>query len=138
MTFVRAHRAIVVDASVAIELLQGHAEWTERIERLIQEDELLLVPQHFMIEVASALLRGLRMAPGAVVERIERLTRIGIETTDRGTEGIRSAVEIAERRNLTDYDAAYLDLAIDVDGELATLDGDLITAAAAEGVEVVA
>jgi predicted nucleic acid-binding protein len=36
------------------------------------------------------------------------------------------------------YDAAYLYLAMDVDGELATRDRDLIAAAAAEGIEVVA
>jgi predicted nucleic acid-binding protein len=39
---------------------------------------------------------------------------------------------------LTVYDAAYLDLAIDVDGELATLDRALRAAAEAEGVPIVA
>jgi predicted nucleic acid-binding protein len=35
------------------------------------------------------------------------------------------------------YDALYLQLAVDVDGELATLDRDLARAARAEGIEVV-
>ncbi len=40
----------------------------------------------------------------------------------------------ADRHRLSVYDATYLWLAIDVDGELATFDRDLARAAAAEGV----
>jgi predicted nucleic acid-binding protein len=46
------------------------------------------------------------------------------------------ALRLAEQHGLTVYDAAYLDLAIDVDAELATLDRDLARAAVAEGVAV--
>jgi predicted nucleic acid-binding protein len=35
------------------------------------------------------------------------------------------------------YDAAYLDLALEVDAALATLDGDLRAAARAEGLAVI-
>ena len=41
---------------------------------------------------------------------------------------------LAERHRLSVYDATYLWLAIDVDGELATFDRALATAAEAEGV----
>lgn len=41
---------------------------------------------------------------------------------------------LAERHRLSVDDASYLWLAIDVDGELATLDRDLARAAVAEGV----
>ena len=41
---------------------------------------------------------------------------------------------LAERHRLSVYDASYLWLAIDVDGELATHDRDLARAALAEGV----
>jgi predicted nucleic acid-binding protein len=44
---------------------------------------------------------------------------------------------LAERHGLTVWDALYLQLALDVDGEFATLDGDLIRAARAEEVAVV-
>ena len=44
------------------------------------------------------------------------------------------ALALAERHRLSVYDATYLWLAIDVDGELATFDRDLARAAAAEGV----
>ena len=47
---------------------------------------------------------------------------------------IRIALLLAERHHLSVYDATYLSLAIDVDGELATFDRDLARAARAEGV----
>jgi predicted nucleic acid-binding protein len=60
----------------------------------------------------------------------------GAETTDRGLPGLFGAIELADRHRLTVYDALYLDLALDVDGELATLDRDLIRAALREGLAV--
>jgi predicted nucleic acid-binding protein len=61
---------------------------------------------------------------------------MGIAIADRGPDGIDGAVVLADRHGLTVYDAAYLWLAIDVDGELATFDQALIRAAQAEGVEL--
>jgi predicted nucleic acid-binding protein len=43
---------------------------------------------------------------------------------------------LAARHHLTAYDAAYLDLAQRLGIPLATLDGDLMSAAIAEGVEI--
>jgi predicted nucleic acid-binding protein len=43
---------------------------------------------------------------------------------------------LAARHKLTAYDAAYLDLAQRLGIPLATLDGDLMSAAIAEGVEI--
>lgn len=63
-----------------------------------------------------------------------RLFRTGFQVADRGLGGLEGSVELADRHGLTVYDAAYLDLALDVDGELATLDGELRKAAEAEGV----
>jgi predicted nucleic acid-binding protein len=51
--------------------------------------------------------------------------------------GLAEAVELAERHRLTVYDAAYLALALDLDGELATTDRALATAGRAEGIEVI-
>lgn len=69
--------------------------------------------------------------------RLERLCATGVETADRGLPGLLGAVELADRHRLTVYDALCLDLAVDVDGELATLDRDLARAAASEGLTVV-
>ena len=44
------------------------------------------------------------------------------------------AVALAAQHGLSVYDATYLWLAMDVDGELATFDRDLARAATAEGV----
>jgi hypothetical protein len=51
---------------------------------------------------------------------------------------VADALDLADRHRLTVYDALYLELAADVDAELATLDRDLTRAARAEGVGVVA
>ena len=53
---------------------------------------------------------------------------------DRGLGGMFEAIELADRHQLTVYDAAYLQLVLDVDGTLATLDADLARAARSEGV----
>jgi predicted nucleic acid-binding protein len=65
------------------------------------------------------------------------LERIGIEPADRGAPGLHEAIILADRHRLSVNDAAYLWLAIDVDGELATLDRQLARAAAVEGVPLV-
>ena len=60
----------------------------------------------------------------------------GIETADRGPVGVAHAGVLAEQHRLSTYGATYLWLAIDVDGELATFDRALATAAMAEGVRL--
>ncbi len=50
--------------------------------------------------------------------------------------GVAYAAGLAERHRLSAYDATYLWLAIDVDGELATFDKALAAAAVAEGVPI--
>ena len=61
----------------------------------------------------------------------------GVEVADRGLPGVFDAVELAARHGLTVYDAVYLQLVLELDGELATLDRALARAARAEGVPVV-
>jgi predicted nucleic acid-binding protein len=51
---------------------------------------------------------------------------------------VADALGLADRHRLTVHDSLYLQLAADVGGELATLDRDLVRAASAEGVLVVA
>jgi len=96
-----------------------------------------LVPTHFWAELANALLLGRRFEPGRAALKVGAAARAGIETADRGLAGIADALDLADRHRLTVYDALYLQLAADVDGELATLDRDLARAARAAGVGVV-
>lgn len=81
----------------------------------------------------------------------ERRGRLTVEETLRGLELVedmspvveaagshQALLDIARRRRLAAYDAAYLDLALRSGLPLATLDRRLAEAAAAEGVEIVA
>jgi predicted nucleic acid-binding protein len=136
MTFTLGQRAIVIDASAAIAFLTGEEGWADRWESWNAGDAMLLAPAHFAVEVANVLLRGVHLTAIDAALRLERLFATGIETADRGVPGTLAALELADRHGLTVYDAAYLQLAKDVDGELASLDRDLVTAATREGVAV--
>lgn len=134
MTFVRGQRAVVADASVAVRLLLGDASWVAAWRTWTGAGFLILVPAHFGHEVANALLRSARVSAPEVFAMLGRLFRTGFEVADRTLGGLEGSVELADRHGLSVYDAAYLDLALDVDAELATLDRPLRAAAEAEGV----
>jgi predicted nucleic acid-binding protein len=123
---------IVVDASAVAEVLLAMPRAVEVREALIEHKELH-VPEHFHIEVLSALrryaIRGelpeLRAAEAlAALRELRTITYPAIEI----------ATEIwSLRDSLTAYDAAYLALARRLDVKLITLDSALATAAANEG-----
>ncbi len=135
MTFLAPPPPVVVDASIAVELvLDGSASVKAEWESWIDQDRLILAPALFWLEVANALLRGQKLPASDVSLRLDGLEAAGLETGDRGAQGAREATDLAARHGLTVYDAAYLWLAIEVDGELATRDVALARAAAAAGV----
>jgi predicted nucleic acid-binding protein len=137
VTFSFGAPVVVLDASVAMAVLAGEPSWVGRLRGWIEANALLLAPAHFPVEVANALTRGSRGSAADASTRLERLFATGFEVADRGLSGLLGGVELADRHGLTVYDALYLDLALDVDGELATLDRDLAAAARAEGVSVI-
>jgi predicted nucleic acid-binding protein len=136
MTFVRSVRAIVVDASAMVDVAIGNPSSLGRFATWQDAGALLLAPPHFGVEVANALLRGARLEAQDVAARLDALFRAGVEVADRGVPGLVDATDLAARHDLTVYDAAYLALALDVDGELATGDGALAHAARREGLPV--
>lgn len=137
MTLTQAQRAVVVDASIAIPFLQGDAGWRQRWTAWIESGDLVLVPAHFPVEVANALLRGTSVKSAHhAIALVRELYATGFEVADRGLRGIEGAIRLAAEHDLTVYDAAYLELAIDIDADLATGDQDLRAAAEAEGVVV--
>lgn len=139
MTLTQAQRVVIVDASVAIPFVEADAAWVAKWRTWVVDQVMLLAPPHFPIEVANALLRGTPTRPVAeVTSLMGSLFSVGVEVADRGRRGIEGALRLADRHRLTVYDAAYLDLAIDVDGQLATLDKALRRAAEAEGVALAA
>ncbi len=135
MTFAAPPAPVVVDASVAVELALGErADIPASLRAWIADDRLLLAPAIIWTEIGHAILRRSGWDSIEASRRLESLEETGIETADRGAAGVRMALALAERHRLSVYDATYLWLAIDVDGELATLDRALASAATAEGV----
>jgi predicted nucleic acid-binding protein len=129
--------AIVVDASVAVRFVQAEPHWLDEWNDWVESGAMILAPSHFGHEVANALLRSTQVGAMRAQAMLAALFGAGVEMTDRGLPGLLGSIELAEQHGLTVYDAAYLDLALDIDGALATLDRKLEAAAIAEGVEVV-
>ena len=136
MTFINSPPPVVIDASIAVELIIGNEQWRRVFDDWADEDRALMSPVHFLAEVANAQLRGLRVPVAEVTARLERLVAAGIDPVDRGLPGLVEAVDLADRHALTVYDALYLQLALDIGAELATLDQGLQRAATAEGLNV--
>ena len=135
MTFGAAPAPVVIDASVAVDLALGEGtDVPAALRRWIAEDRMLLAPAVHWTEVGHAILRRSGWDSIEAARRLGPLEMIGLETADRGSPGVRVALALAERHRLSVYDATYLWLAIDVDGELATFDQALAKAAVAEGV----
>jgi len=122
---------IVADASAMVEVLLARPRAGEVRAALFEHSELH-VPEHFNVEVLSALrryaIRGeldqLRAAEAlAALRDLRTLAYPVIELAD-AIWGLRDT--------LTAYDAAYLALACQLDVGLVTLDGGLAAAAARE------
>jgi predicted nucleic acid-binding protein len=124
------------DASFAVEALLEGGPLLERWAEWVREGRTRLVPPHFWAELANALLLGRQFEPGRAALTVAATARAGVETADRGVPGVIDALDLADRHRLTVYAALYLQLAADIDAELATLDRALGRAAATEGVEV--
>jgi predicted nucleic acid-binding protein len=137
MSLLIAPVPVIVDASVAVDLAIGErVETPDAVRAWIAEGRMLLAPAAAWTEIGNAILRRLDGDAIRATRRLEQVEATGLETADRGPAGVRSAMVLAERHHLSVYDATYLWLAIDVDGELATHDRALAGAASAEGVKL--
>lgn len=119
--------AVVIDASVASELVMGTAR--SRAARNHLGDEVLVGPQHLGIEVAS-VVRGWSLGGRISDERATQalvdfgsLGVIHIDVTRMLVEGWRL------RHNLSAYDALYVVLARALGTTLLTFDEKLVRAA---------
>jgi predicted nucleic acid-binding protein len=132
----------VVDASVALAWCfeDEKTSWSEEFLERLRRGDRINVPGHWAAEVANALLMGVRrkrIHPQQPQQLWDQLARLPIDpepaltvTPVRG----KAVLALAEKHDLTAYDAAYLELAHRYGLPLATLDGDLRKAAQAEGV----
>lgn len=126
---------VIVDASVAVDLAVGERPVTpDAFEAWIEGGRMLLAPAVAWTEIGHAILRRLDGDAIRASRRLAQVVATGLETADRGAAGVAMVMALAERHRLSVYDATYLWLAIDVDGELATFDRALAKAAEAEGV----
>lgn len=131
--------AFVVDASVTL-------PWFLEDERTAFTDSLLdaidrveyWAPSVWCLELPNALLaaeRKRRIGRERRLAAVDQASRLRIRI-DTGTPDMRAISALAERRALSTYDAAYLELAVREGFGLITLDRALAQAADAEGVPV--
>lgn len=119
--------AAVVDASAIAAVLFGEPQADALAARL--DDRELLAPTLLPHEVASVCLKKLTRYPeqsGAIREAMALFSRLGVRQIDVP---VAEVVEMAERKELTAYDGAYLWLARSLGCELVTLDRALAAAA---------
>jgi predicted nucleic acid-binding protein len=137
VTFSAPPAPVVLDASLAVEQIvqsapRGAAQWVEWIDA----QRTRLVPWHFWPEVANAMLVGNRLEPSRVRQEIGLLRAEGVESVEPHERRLIEAIGLASQHRLSVYDALYVQLAIETDSTLATLDLAMRRAAEAEGVEI--
>jgi predicted nucleic acid-binding protein len=136
-------KRMVLDASVAVAWCfeDENTHFTEGLLDLLSAGTEVLTPAIWPFEVANALL---------VAERRKRITVAQVTALLRSMAGLPIMVEsietryafeqilsVARQQNLTEYDAAYLELALRAGVPLATLDEKVKQAARLVGVGLV-
>jgi uncharacterized protein (TIGR03382 family) len=136
-------KRFVVDASVAIAwCFEDEAtDVSERALALLQNGAEVVVPALWPLGVANALLvaqRRRRIPSSNVIALLDRLASfpISLDPTDT-TRAFGQVLSVAHQRNLTVYDATYLELASRTALPLATLDKELRRAARSMGVTLI-
>ena len=129
----------VVDASAALPWCfeDESTQWTDGLLQRLKDGDRITVPAHWPTEVSNGLLvaeRKQRIQSGKAELFWDELAVLPIDVQPAMT-GVQAKIALALSRQhrLTVYDAAYLELAMRLQVNLATLDGDLKRAAAAEG-----
>lgn len=123
---------LVVDASAAVAYLarQGRGDDVERVlAQWRSAGHQLVVPPHFWLETINALTGRGRWTGAAALEALVELESLGLATVQQERPQVLLALDLVERYGLISYDAAYLALAIQRDGQLLTLDSRLAAAA---------
>lgn len=132
---------LVVDASLAVTwyFIDEQTDATRALFRRVGK-EGAVVPALWKLEMANVFqmaLRRKRISASFRDEALQDLAFVPIEIDSETQEHSWGAtVGIADRYDLTIYDASYLELAQRRRLALATLDGKLIAAASGAGVEV--
>jgi predicted nucleic acid-binding protein len=131
--------SLVLDGSIALAWCFAD-ETTETIDALMLRvaGEGAVVPAIWRLEIANGLRSGIRRKRLTIGERDRLLAdfiEMRIETdTETDRPAWLSTIRLADRYDLTPYDASYLELSLRRSLPLASLDKVLRTAAVASGV----
>ena len=134
--------ALVLDASAALPwcFRDEETEGTRALLAQVVAGDLVVVPEHWRIELLNVLLMGVRrgrVSDSAVKTFWEDLSTFDISAEQRPLSEVYLLVQpLATLHRLTAYDAAYLEVALRRRLPLATLDTDLAYAARREGVSL--
>ncbi|MFZ4782369.1 MAG: type II toxin-antitoxin system VapC family toxin [Armatimonadaceae bacterium] len=135
---------LVLDASVVVALLvrDSPMDIPNAVLDAIDDGAIVTVPPHFQLEVANFLVQAQRsgkLSAAGAQQALRYLQHLPI-TVDSSMHGqiFTDVIAIAHRTGITSYDAAYIHLARTRGARLASLDKQLLAAAKAEGVDVLA
>jgi predicted nucleic acid-binding protein len=131
---------IVLDASITASW-HFPDEQNARADRVLDglERDSAIVPMHWWFEIRNVLLLGERRQRSSKQDTSDFLAwliKLPIRNAPLPDGG--EVLALARKHQLTFYDAAYLELALREGLALATLDKQLIAAAHAEGVSLIA
>ncbi len=133
---------LILDASVTLSWLFIDELGTDStaLFRRARLDSVV-VPGHWMAEIANGALVGERRKRIATAQTSEWATRLGdldLETDCHGADVALSVIlPLARAHRLTIYDALYLELAERRGMPLATFDAELAAAARSVGIEII-
>jgi predicted nucleic acid-binding protein len=137
-------KRIVLDASVAVAWCfeDESTRFTEGVLDLLAAGTEVVTPAIWPFEVANALLvaeRRKRITLAQVTALLQRIAglRIWVDPIEPGT-AFNQILSIARQSDLSEYDAAYVELALREALPLATLDDKLRRAATRVGITLVA
>jgi predicted nucleic acid-binding protein len=140
---VESTRRLALDASLALAwfVTEETTAYTEGVLDLLLNGAQALAPAIWPFEVANALLVGerrRRFTVAQVTAVLERLAALPITVEPVQSDRAFGAVlSVARQEQLTEYDAAYLELALREALPLATLDRELRRAAENSGIALV-
>ncbi len=130
---------LVVDASIAVAIVREEPGWSDAaavISHRTDEGGRIVVPSHFWLEATNTLIVRHRLLGADVLRAIHDLDDLVFETIEMDRALLILAMDASERYGLTTYDAAYLALAVSLDGSLLTLDRALRAAAGARALPI--
>jgi predicted nucleic acid-binding protein len=132
---------IVIDASVALAWCfpDEVSDYADAVLAAL-EDQTVLVPAIWSVEITNALLVGgrrKRIRQPEVRRFVELLKGLSIvEDGQPFTETVSNVLPLAREYDLSAYDAAYLDVAVRHGAPLAILDAGLQKAARSAGIRI--